>query len=223
MPLYEAHDHQLVRLLFHRGLALVYLVAFLVAADQWRGLLGEDGLLPVPAFLERADFREAPSLFHWTYSDRLAEALAWFGAGLAVAAFLGVPSAAAGTAGSVVAWFALWALYLSFVNVGQVFYAFGWESQLLETGFLAIFLGAAGTEAPEVVVWLLRWLLFRVMLGAGLIKIRGDSCWRASCRSGRRRPRRCRRRSSGRRGAWRRWWRSEACRWCATWSPPASG
>ena len=23
-----------------------------------------------------------------------------------------------------------------------------------------------------------RWLLFRIMLGAGLIKIRGDECWR---------------------------------------------
>ena len=28
----------------------------------------------------------------------------------------------------------MWALYLSFVNVGQTFYAFGWESILLETG-----------------------------------------------------------------------------------------
>ncbi len=26
-------------------------------------------------------------------------------------------------------------LYLSFVNVGQTFYSFGWESLLLETGF----------------------------------------------------------------------------------------
>src|SRR6185503_9568475 len=56
----------------------------------------------------------------------------------------------------------LWALYLSFVQVGQVWYGFGWESQLLETGFLAIF----------------RWLIFRIMLGAGLIKLRGDPCWR---------------------------------------------
>src|SRR2546426_675662 len=26
--------------------------------------------------------------------------------------------------------------------------------------------------------WLYRWMLFRVMFGAGLIKIRGDECWR---------------------------------------------
>jgi hypothetical protein len=29
-----------------------------------------------------------------------------------------------------------------------------------------------------VTMWLLRWLIFRVMLGAGLIKLRGDPCWR---------------------------------------------
>ncbi|MFD0431407.1 lipase maturation factor family protein [Streptomyces zhihengii] len=29
-----------------------------------------------------------------------------------------------------------------------------------------------------IVLWLLRWVLFRVEFGAGLIKIRGDACWR---------------------------------------------
>jgi hypothetical protein len=29
-----------------------------------------------------------------------------------------------------------------------------------------------------VVIWLLRWVLFRLMVGAGLIKLRGDECWR---------------------------------------------
>ena len=38
-------------------------------------------------------------------------------------------------------WSLLWVIYLSFVNVGQIFYAFGWESMLLEAGFFAIFLG----------------------------------------------------------------------------------
>jgi hypothetical protein len=34
------------------------------------------------------------------------------------------------------------------------------------------------TPTPGVVIWGNRWLLFRLMLGAGLIKIRGDECWR---------------------------------------------
>ncbi|MEK7356092.1 MAG: lipase maturation factor family protein, partial [Bdellovibrionota bacterium] len=41
-----------------------------------------------------------------------------------------------------------------------------------------IFLGARGTPTPEIVIWLLRWLAFRIMFGAGMIKIRGDDCWR---------------------------------------------
>jgi hypothetical protein len=72
----------------------------------------------------------------------------------------------------------MWVLYLSFVNVGQTFYGFGWETLLLEAGFLAIFLGAWSTTPTMWLVWMYRWLLFRVMFGAGLIKIRGDSCWR---------------------------------------------
>ncbi len=77
------------------------------------------------------------------------------------------------------------ALYLSFVQIGQVFYGYGWETQLLETGFLAIFLCPlrrvgpfASASPPIVVIWLFRWLIIRIMLGAAAIKLRGDPCWR---------------------------------------------
>ena len=75
-------------------------------------------------------------------------------------------------------WLALWVLYLSIVNVGQTWYSFGWESLLLETGFLTIFLGNDDVAPPVLTMWLVRWLLFRVEFGAGLIKMRGDPCWR---------------------------------------------
>jgi lipase maturation factor len=75
-------------------------------------------------------------------------------------------------------WLSLYLLYLSIVNVGQQFYAFGWESLLLEAGFLAIFLGNAGTAPALPVLLLFRWLAFRLEFGAGLIKLRGDPCWR---------------------------------------------
>ena len=76
------------------------------------------------------------------------------------------------------AWFVLWALYSSIVNVGGSFYSFGWETLLLEAGFLAIFLGNAAIAPPLLVLFLFRWLAFRVEFGAGLIKLRGDRCWR---------------------------------------------
>jgi hypothetical protein len=49
---------------------------------------------------------------------------------------------------------------------------------LLEAGFCAIFLGATSAMPSVIPNWILRWMEFRVMFGAGLIKLRGDSCWR---------------------------------------------
>jgi hypothetical protein len=79
----------------------------------------------------------------------------------------------------------LWFLYMSFVHLGQEWYGYGWEIQLLETGFLAIFLCPLldprpfPRRAPPLpVIVLFRWLTFRIMFGAGMIKIRGDEIWR---------------------------------------------
>jgi hypothetical protein len=122
-------------------------------------------------------FRELPTVFHLHYSDRLLKVVAWAGIGLAGAMLAGVPQSGPAWV-SILGWAALWILYMSIVNVGQTFYAFGWESILLEAGFLAIFLGPAAGPPPVPVIWLFRWLLFRVEFGAGLIKLRGDPCWR---------------------------------------------
>ncbi|HZP95806.1 MAG TPA: lipase maturation factor family protein [Candidatus Limnocylindria bacterium] len=173
----RADDYWLARLVFQRGLALIYLVAFVVALRQFRALLGERGLLPVPHFVSQVRFLDAPSLFHLRYSDRLLAAVSWTGIALAAFAAVGLTDAVPAPLAMLV-WAALWAMYLSIVNVGQTFNAFGWESLLCETGFLAIFLGNA-TVAPTIaLVVLLRWLVFRVEFGAGLIKMRGDRCWR---------------------------------------------
>ena len=173
----RADDYWLARALFQRALGAIYFVAFLVALRQFRPLLGERGLLPVPDFISRIGFLDAPSIFHWRYSDRMLVAVSWIGLALAAAAVLGLPDLVPVPL-AMLMWFALWALYLSIVNVGQTFYAFGWESLLCETGFLAIFLGNAQVAPPVTLVFLVRWLLFRVEFGAGLIKMRGDRCWR---------------------------------------------
>jgi hypothetical protein len=167
----------IVRLIFQRGLAAIYLIAFVCALHQFRPLLGERGLLPVPSFVARVRFVRAPSLFHFHYSDRFFACIAVTGIGLAVVALLGLPDVAPWWVGTA-AWLALFTLYLSIVNVGQTFYGFGWESMLLEAGFLAAFLGPSRLEPSAVAVLLLRWMLFRVELGAGLIKLRHDRCWR---------------------------------------------
>lgn len=149
-------------------------MAFLNAALEFKPLLGEHGLLPVPEFTKAVGFSSSPSLFFFAPND----------AAFTVAAWLGVLLALTGLADryqtwlSMLVWALAWVLYISFVNTGQIFYAFGWESILLEACFYAIFLGSRRVAPQTIGIWLLRWLLFRLMFGAGLIKMRGDRCWR---------------------------------------------
>jgi hypothetical protein len=177
MGWFSAPGYWVGRLVLERGAAAIYLIAFVVAAAQFRALIGERGMLPIPQFLARQSFWRTPSLFHLRYSDRLFAAAAWFGAALSAAIVAGAADAVPLWA-AMAMWLALWVLYLSIVNVGQTWYGFGWESLLLETGFLAVFLGNDRTAPPVLVLFLLRWVLFRVEFGAGLIKMRGDRCWR---------------------------------------------
>jgi hypothetical protein len=176
----------LTRFVILRLLGVVYAVAFLVAATQILPLIGANGLLPADQFLSRvqdalgspvAGFVRLPSLFWFAHSDVVLQTTAWIGFALACLVVAGYANAIVLTA--------LWVLYMSFVHVGQDWYGYGWEMQLLETGFLAIFLcplldGRPFPKCapPVVVLWLFRWLIFRIMLGAALIKLRGDSCWR---------------------------------------------
>ncbi len=172
-----APDHALARLVFQRALGLIYLDAFLIVLRQFRPLLGERGLLPVPRFVAVTPFRSAPSLFHWRYSDRILLVVAWSGIVLSIAVVAGATDLVP-TPVAMLVWLVLWGLYLSIVNVGQTWYSFGWETLLLEVGFLAVFLGNAQVAPARPLMILLIWILFRVEFGAGLIKMRGDPCWR---------------------------------------------
>lgn len=177
MEWFVADGSEVARFVLQRGVALGYVVAFLAVLHQFPALLGERGLLPVPRFTERVPARAAPSLFHWRYSDRLLRAVGWTGLVLALGVVVGLPQQGPPWVPMLV-FLALYGLYLSVVNVGQVFYGFGWESLLLEAGFLAAFLGSDRTGTPVVTLLAFRWLLFRVEFGAGLIKMRGDPAWR---------------------------------------------
>jgi hypothetical protein len=177
MPDLRAPDYQLARFAIERGLGLLYLVAFVVAARQFPALCGDRGLEPAPRILHATTFWQTPSVFHLGYSDRWLRLAAWTGAILAGLVVLGLPQRAPLPV-TMLAWFVLWALYLSIIVIGGTFYSFGWESLLCEAGFLAIFLGNAATAPLWPVIIAFRWLAFRVEFGAGLIKLRGDPCWR---------------------------------------------
>jgi hypothetical protein len=177
MPDLIAADYLFARFVIERGLGVLYAIAFVVAAVQFPALSGDRGLEPARFVLAGTSFRRTPSVFHWGYSDRRLQVVAWTGAALSGLVILGLPQQAALPV-TMLSWLVLWALYSSIVNVGGTFYSFGWETLLLEAGFLAIFLGNAETAPLFPVILAFRWLAFRVEFGAGLIKLRGDRCWR---------------------------------------------
>lgn len=174
---------ELTRVVVLRGLGAVYLVAFVSLVAQLGPLLGARGLTPAVRFLDQLRGEPGiawslPTLFWADASDPALFLAAWTGVALSALVVAGWTHAGVQLA--------LWGLYLSFCNVGQVWYGYGWEILLLEAGFLAIFLapfrsvrlGSFASPAPVAVLWLYRWLAFRLMFGAGLIKLRGDECWR---------------------------------------------
>ena len=181
-------SYWLTRFMILRLLGIVYAVAFYVAVRQVLPLLGSDGLTPVDLYIHRvnavlgsngAGFVRLPSLFWLWHSDTALLTIAWTGFLLSLIVVAGYANA--------VLMFVLWLLYMSIVHVGQIWYGYGWEIQLLETGFLAIFLCPLidmrpfpKRETPFLIIVLFRWLIFRIMLGAGLIKLRGDEIWRNS-------------------------------------------
>jgi len=178
-------NYWLTRFVILRWLGFVYLIAFYVAARQLVPLVGANGLTPAPLFLDRvrdhfgsswAGFEALPMLFWFNCSDFFLQAVAWFGVVLSCLVLAGYANA--------LMLAVMWILYLSIVHVGQDWYGYGWEIQMLETGFLAIFLCPLldarpfPRRAPSLpVIFLFRWLIVRIMLGSALIKLRGDSCW----------------------------------------------
>jgi len=196
---FAAVDYAFAREVLQRGIAALYLVAFCSTLAQFRALLGERGLLPVPDLLHwdrrnrdrrNRDLRDRdlrhrarrtllrPTLFrHLAYTDRRLVALCAGGILVSAALVAGLPQLTVGGV-PMACFLLLWLGYMSIVNVGQTFYAFGWEMLLLEAGFLAAFLGARDEPPPTVIIVLFWWLVFRLEFGAGMIKIRGGREWR---------------------------------------------
>lgn len=173
---FAAVDFGFAREVLQRGIAVLYLVAFVSTLNQFRPLLGEHGLLPAPGRLARRRLR--PTLFRWiSYTDRRLVALCWGGITVSALLAVGVPQLGPPWV-PMVCFLALWFGYMSITSLGQVFYGFGWEMMLLEMGFLAAFLGSGSQPPPTVVIVLFWWLLFRLEFGAGMIKIRGGREWR---------------------------------------------
>src|SRR2546430_4789430 len=128
------------RFVILRLLGFVYAVALLVGAQQLVHLVGEHGLMPANYFLgniqtqlgsRSAGILRVPSLFWLGISDHGVLIFSWIGFGLSLVILGGYANA--------LLLAVLWAMYMSIVHIGQIWYGYGWESQLLGHGLLSIF------------------------------------------------------------------------------------
>ena len=176
--------HAWMRDVFLRLLGAVYLVAFVSLWVQVEGLIGTRGILPIHDLLQLARERLGPSrywvlptVFWAADGDRALHVVCAAGTVLALVAMLGRARP--------LVMLGLWGLYLSLAVAGEDFLSFQWDALLLEVGLLAVFLAPRGIwrrhpgPPPLLIVWMYRWLLFRLMFGSGVVKLRsGDPTWR---------------------------------------------
>jgi lipase maturation factor 1 len=167
-----------------RGLAIVYLIAFASMLPQVNGLIGSNGILPVADYLDTIDseygntgYAMFPTLAWFDSSDRFLHVLIWAGIVLSTLLFFRILP--------VLTALGLYVVYLSLDTAGQVFFSFQWDALLLEAGFAAILLAPwgfrpkYGEPPPRTTIWVFRFLIFRLMLESGAVKLlSGDPTWR---------------------------------------------
>jgi predicted DCC family thiol-disulfide oxidoreductase YuxK len=177
-------SYRQTRSLILKGLALIFLTAFLSLIPQLSGLIGPHGISPASEYLEaiRSNigierYWLLPTLAWLNSGDFFIHALCWAGCGLALALLAGIMPRAA--------LLGMFVFYLSIVSVGQDFLSFQWDVLLLETAFAAtlltrrLFFPRKAPPPGQIGIWLMRFLVFRLMLESGLVKIlSGDPSWR---------------------------------------------
>jgi predicted DCC family thiol-disulfide oxidoreductase YuxK len=185
----EPPTHFLTRWIFLRALGLIYLAAFVSLWMQVDGLIGSHGILPAAEMMRQAGeaglphngwgmYWLMPTLCWFNASDGFLNFLCWGGAALSLLVVAGIATAPA--------LLGCWVFYLSLSVVSDVFLGYQWDALLLEVGFLAIFFApwqlsprrSRETPPSRLALWLLRWLLFRLMFAAGVVKLAsGDATW----------------------------------------------
>ncbi len=179
-----ARTYFITRRVFLTVLAGIFAIAFASLGVQITGLIGSDGILPAQPFLD------AVAGSYGAERYRLIPTVGWLNASdaaLTKYCILGFVCSLLAMSGVLVRVMLLvcWVLYLSLFQLGRDFLGFQWDILLLETGFLAVFLAPSqlfpriskGDRVPIVSLWLLRWLLFRLMFSSGVVKL-GDETWR---------------------------------------------
>lgn len=171
-------------------LGLTHVAAFASFGVQLEGLVGAEGIMPAADFLERAaHYFENRGESPWQNLPTLA----WI-TGAADATMLGFCAVGALCGGLLMAGivprlalFVAWLLYLSLLPLGSPFLSYQWDILLLEVSFVGLFYAPRGwrprphrgeAEPTAAGVWLMRLVLFKLMLMSGAVKLTsGDPTW----------------------------------------------
>ena len=176
------------RWLVLRAVGLIYIFVFAGILREAQALVGPTGITPLDAFFsqlkaaEPSAFRAwvtAPSLFWLGHGAGAITWLAWTGLAAAVALVLNLwPRAAL---------LACWAIFVSFTSTWRMFSPAQLDGLMLELALLCVpwapagYRPGLGADSPPrpLAVFMVRWLLFRVMFESGLVKYTaGDPHWR---------------------------------------------
>ena len=171
-----------------RAIGIVYILLFSGIIREGPALVGPRGIAPIARFIESiaaanpnpfVAFIRAPSLFWISSSPAMMLVVEWAGLGAAVALVLNLwPRLALGVC---------WSCCLSFVATWGRFSASAVDQVMLETALLAIPYAPAGrrpglgADSPPrpIALFMMRWLLFRLMFENGIMKLAtGDPYWR---------------------------------------------
>lgn len=167
---------------FLRALGFIFLIAFLSLWVQIDGLIGSNGISPLSVLLNAAHtqlggraFWVLPTLCWFNSSDVFLHVLCGSGIVLSLFLIFGIAPA--------LSLLGLVVCYLSFAGTSDgvlnPFLSYQWDTLLLETGFLSIFLApwrlrwTKANEPPvsRAAMFLLKLLLFKLMLMSGVVKL----------------------------------------------------
>ncbi|KAF8562155.1 hypothetical protein P879_11081 [Paragonimus westermani] len=165
-------------------LSFIYLFSFASLYIQLPGLYGDNGILPVNLLrlttpTNFQDFVQEPNLLRFSSIFRL-DMIFMFELCVIVGAVLAFLAAWFSEFRNSFVFSILWLTYFSVFKAGQTFLWFQWDIMLLEAGFIAILLSSLplsssrNVASDRIALWLLRWLLFRLMFSAGVVKLTSE-------------------------------------------------
>ena len=145
----ETIPHRIIitRIIFLKGLSIIYLISLVSLYGQIQGLWGNEGLLPSNLFLSKLKENLKGHKYYLFYptlawllnlNSSSVENLLYILCLLGIIISISIIIFSEYFLNSI-SYFALWYIYYNFTILGQTFMKFAWDGLLSEIGFISIF------------------------------------------------------------------------------------